>query len=68
LIFKIKDPKACAECTVQNVGMESRQRSAEDIEKHGELPEHQTAQRARVLGLLALTSSTNRKKHIEFMN
>jgi len=49
-------------CKVQKVEMEKCQRSAEDIEKHGELTEQEMERRAQVRGLLALliTATTER--------
>jgi len=55
-------------CTLDKVEMETGQRSALAIETNRERRERQIVQRARVRGLLALTSSTRGNKRIEFVN
>jgi hypothetical protein len=46
--------------------MEKSQRSASTIEKQVALTEQKTAQRARVLAILAFMSSTSDNQHMEF--
>jgi hypothetical protein len=48
--------------------MEKCQRSPEDIKKYGPLTEEQMERRAKVRGLLALVSTINGKKRMEFVN
>jgi len=55
-------------CTLQRVEMEKRQRSPEEIAKYGPLTEEQMERRANVRGLLALISTINGKKRVEFVN
>jgi len=48
--------------------MEKCQRSPEDIAKYGRLTDEQMERRAKVRGLLALGSTINCKKRMEFVN
>jgi len=55
-------------CTLQRAEMEKCQRSPEVIKKYGPLTEEQMEKRAKVRGLLALVSTINGKKRMEFVN
>ena len=55
-------------CTLQRVEMERCQRSPEDIAKYGPLKEEQMERMAKVRGLLALGSTINGKKRMEFVS
>jgi len=55
-------------CTLQRVEMEKCQRSPEEIAKYGPLTDEQMERRAKVRGLLALGSTINCKKRMEFVN
>jgi hypothetical protein len=48
--------------------MKKRQRSPEDIKKYGAQTEEQMERKAKVRGLIALASTINGKKRIEFVN
>lgn len=48
--------------------MEKSQRSASEVEQHGELTEQRTAQRVRARGILPWLCSTSGNEHREFMN
>jgi len=55
-------------CTLQRVEMEKCHRSPEDIKKYGRLTEEQMERMSKVRGLLALVSTINGNKRMEFVN
>jgi len=55
-------------CTLQRIEMEKCQRSPDEIAKYGPLTEEHMERWANVRGLLALLSTVNGKKRMEFVN